>query len=149
MKTTICMSACSTLTSIYRAQELAEPGDQVVQCTVSLHNAQHCTSIILMLMVLLTGQDYSPTHVLMGSLPEDAIADSECFTFSAIQDNIGEGTENFSVVLQSVNNVMISGTGAIRVANDEMTISILESTPTLEPVEGMYMHACPFAIVFL
>ena len=104
-----------------------------------------------MLMVLLTGQDYSPTHVLMGSLPEDAIADSECFTFSAIQDNIGEGTENFSVVLQKANNVMISGTGAIRVANDEMTISILESTPTVESdpnVEGMYMHACPLAIVF-
>ena len=78
-------------------------------------------------MVIPTGQDYSPNSVLTGSLPGAADSDPECFTFSATVDTIAENSEDFSVVLQSTNNIMMFGSGAINVGNDEVTITIDES----------------------
>ena len=80
-----------------------------------------------------------------GSLPEAADSDPECFRFSATTDTITENSEDFSVVLQSANNIMMSGTGAINVGiNDEVTITIDDVPDVIPPtgpeVEGMYMH---------
>ena len=69
----------------------------------------------------------------MGALPGDAVSVPVCFQFSAIQDDIGDSAENISVVLQSTNNIVTSGTGAINVGNHEVTITILESTTPVEP----------------
>jgi hypothetical protein len=80
------------------------------------------------------GQDYFPTSVVLGSLPEDAISTPECFPYSGTPDSISEGDEVFSVVLDSANNIMMSGTGAINVGDDTVTITIRdEITPPPGP----------------
>ena len=87
--------------------------------------------------------------MVLGSLPEDAISTPECFLYSGHLDGISEGDEVFSVVLDSANNIMISGTGAINVGDNEVTITIrdeiTEPPPTGPEVEGIYSHVCPLS----
>ena len=88
--------------------------------------------------------------MVLGSLPEDAISTPECFPYSGTQDGISEGDEVFSVVLDSANNIMMTGTGAINVGDDEVTITIRDeitvAPPTGPEVEGtcIYSHVCGF-----
>ena len=91
-----------------------------------------------MVIIPLTDQDYFPTAQL-GSLPGDPSAD-KCFGFVTIPDDIDEGLENFRVVLEMANNVIMSRTGAITVDpdTDDVIIMIINFTPPTGPeVEGI------------
>ena len=104
-----------------------------------------------MVIIPLTDQDYSPTVAQLGSLQGDFLGE-ECFEFIAFIDDIVEVMENFIVSLEMANNVIMSGTGAITVDddNDEVTVTIIDVTsptpPTGPEVEGintctyMYVH---------
>lgn len=86
---------------------------------------------------VLTGQDYSPNSVQPGSLSLDAL-DQECFPFSAVDDGVVEADEVFTISLRSTDSIP-SGTGAIDVENDLVTVTIVAPTPTPTPgvdVEG-------------
>ena len=91
--------------------------------------------------------------MVLGSLPEDAISTPECFPYSGRLDGISEGDEVFSVVLDSANNIMMSGTGAINVGDDEVTITIrdevTEPPPTGPEVEGTFIESCIPTFKFL
>lgn len=81
--------------------------------------------------------DYFPNCDQFGSLPETSKT-QHCVPFSAIHDDVVEDAEEFTVSLRNTNK-RISGTGAIRVdsSRDLVTITILNATSPLPPIEGI------------
>ena len=90
--------------------------------------------IVVIVCVLPTDQDYTPSSVLSGDLSLNAMA-QECFTFFAILDSLDEVNEAFTVSLRSTDS-----RAAVVVEDDMVVITIVEAiTPTEGDVEGSTM----------
>ena len=89
----------------------------------------------MVVIVLPTDQDYTPSSVLSGDLSLNAMA-QECFTFFAILDSLDEINEAFTVSLSSTDS-----RADIVVEDDMVVITIVEAvTPTEGDVEGNTIH---------
>ena len=101
------------------------------QIHVTLSVSVHVKRIVVIVCVLPTDQDYTPSSVLSGDLSLNAMA-QECFNFSANLDSLDEVNEAFTVSLSSSDT-----RGAIVVEDDVVLITIVEAiTPTEGDVEG-------------